>query len=83
MTVSESSPQTITALKALSPLDGRYASRLAPLNDLFSEFGLIKQRVEIEVRWLEQLARTPQIQEVSPLTDDACGSLIILLLTSP
>ena len=75
MTVSESSPQTITALKALSPLDGRYASRLAPLNDLFSEFGLIKQRVEIEVRWLEQLARTPQIQEVSPLTDDACAFL--------
>ena len=75
MTVSESSPQTITALKALSPLDGRYASRLAPLNDLFSEFGLIKQRVEIEVRWLEQLARTPQIQEVSPLTYDACAFL--------
>ena len=75
MTVSESSPQTITALKALSPLDGRYASRLAPLKDLFSEFGLIKQRVEIEVRWLEQLARTPQIQEVPPLTDDACAFL--------
>ena len=75
MTVSESSPQTITALKALSPLDGRYASRLAPLKDLFSEFGLIRQRVEIEVRWLEQLARTPQIQEVSPLTDDACAFL--------
>ena len=75
MTVSESSPQTITALKALSPLDGRYASRLAPLKDLFSEFGLIRQRVEIEVRWLEQLARTPQIQEVPPLTDDACAFL--------
>jgi len=75
MTVSESSPQTITALKALSPLDGRYASRLAPLKDLFSEFGLIRQRVEIEVRWLEQLARTPKIQEVSPLTDDACAFL--------
>lgn len=75
MTVSESSSQTITALKALSPLDGRYASRLAPLKDLFSEFGLIKHRVEIEVRWLEQLARTPQIQEVPPLTDDACAFL--------
>jgi adenylosuccinate lyase len=75
MTVSESSPQTITALKALSPLDGRYASRLAPLKDLFSEFGLIRQRVEIEVRWLEQLARTPKIQEVPPLTDDACAFL--------
>ena len=75
MTVSDSSPQTITALQALSPLDGRYASRLAPLKDLFSEFGLIKQRVEIEVRWLEQLARTPQIPEVPPLTDDACTFL--------
>ena len=75
MTVSESSPQTITALKALSPLDGRYASRLAPLKDLFSEFGLIRQRVEIEVRRLEQLARTPKIQEVPPLTDDACAFL--------
>ncbi len=71
MTVSESSSKTITALKALSPLDGRYAGRLAPLKDLFSEFGLIKHRVEIEVRWLEQLARTPQIPEVPPLTDDA------------
>ena len=59
MTVSESSPQTITALKALSPLDGRYASRLAPLKDLFSEFGLIKHRVEIEVRWLCLLYTSP------------------------
>ena len=75
MTVSDSSPQTITALQALSPLDGRYASRLAPLKDLFSEFGLIKQRVEIEVRWLEQLARTPQIPEVPPLTNDAYAFL--------
>ena len=77
MTVSESSSQTITALKALSPLDGRYAGRLAPLKDLFSEFGLIKHRVEIEVRWLEQLARTPQMPEVPPLTDDALSLIHI------
>ena len=69
MTVSESSQQTIMAL---SPLDGRYASRLVPLKELFSEFGLIKHRVEIEIRWLKQLARTPQIPEVPSLTDDAC-----------
>ena len=75
MTVSDSSPQTITALQALSPLDGRYASRLAALKDLFSEFGLITQRVEIEVRWPEQLARTPQTPEVPPLTDDAYAFL--------
>ena len=44
------------ALTALSPLDGRYAPRLEPLRAHFSEFGLIRNRVRVEVEWLKALA---------------------------
>ena len=54
----------LSSLSAVSPIDGRYASKTAPLRDLFSEYGLIKARVEVEVRWLQQLAENPGIPEV-------------------
>ena len=44
------------SLLAVSPLDGRYASKVDALRPLFSEYGLIRQRVIVEVRWLEHLA---------------------------
>jgi len=59
-----------SALTALSPLDGRYAGKVAALRDHFSEFGLIRSRVEIEVAWLLALAAEPAIAEV-PQFDDA------------
>ena len=58
-----------SALTALSPLDGRYAGKVAALREHFSEFGLIRSRVEIEVAWLLALAAEPAIAEVPPFDD--------------
>ena len=44
----------LTTLTALSPIDGRYASKADSLRPWFSEFGLIRARVTVEVRWLQQ-----------------------------
>jgi adenylosuccinate lyase len=54
----------LSALTALSPLDGRYASRMAPLRELFSEYALIRFRLLVEVAWLKALAAEPAIKEV-------------------
>ena len=54
----------LTALTALSPLDGRYAGKIAPLRGYFSELGLIRFRVQVEVAWLKALAAEPKIREV-------------------
>ncbi|HEY5364851.1 MAG TPA: adenylosuccinate lyase, partial [Casimicrobiaceae bacterium] len=63
------------AILALSPLDGRYQSRVAALRDHFSEFALIRQRVRIELAWLEALAAEPAIVEVPPLDDATRNTL--------
>lgn len=57
-------------LMALSPLDGRYQEKLNDLRTIFSEYGLIKSRVIVEIRWLEMLANTPAFTEVPPLSAD-------------
>ena len=54
----------MNALTALSPLDGRYASKCDALRPFLSEFGLIHARVTVEVRWLQALANRPEITEV-------------------
>ena len=53
-------------LLALSPLDGRYAASAEALRPVFSEYGLIKARVRVELEWLKALAAAPQIGEVPP-----------------
>ncbi|MCB1844184.1 MAG: adenylosuccinate lyase, partial [Halioglobus sp.] len=53
----------LSALSAVSPIDGRYADKTAPLRGIFSEFGLIKRRVLVEVRWLQRLAAHAGIPE--------------------
>ncbi len=58
-------------LTALSPIDGRYANKVEDLRPIFSEFGLIRYRVLIEVRWLQALAANAKIKEVSPFSDGA------------
>jgi adenylosuccinate lyase len=55
---------TLSALNAISPVDGRYGSKTIALRTIFSEFGLIRFRVEVEVRWLQQLSRHSGIPEV-------------------
>ncbi|MBI4190115.1 MAG: adenylosuccinate lyase [Betaproteobacteria bacterium] len=54
----------LSPLTALSPLDGRYHDKVGPLRRLFSEFGLIRSRVQVEVEWLKALAAEPAIKEV-------------------
>jgi adenylosuccinate lyase len=61
-------PLQLDALTALSPLDGRYEGKTAVLRPYFSEFGLIRRRVLVEVRWLQALAGHGQIKEVPALT---------------
>lgn len=59
---------SLTALNALSPIDGRYGNKTRSLVPYFSEFGLIRYRVVIEVRWLQQLSAHPGIKEVPALS---------------
>ena len=65
----------LSALSAVSPIDGRYGSKTAPLRGIFSEFGLIKRRVLVEVRWLQCLAAHEGIPEVPSLSAAATGAL--------
>ncbi len=62
-------------LLALSPLDGRYAGKVDVLRPIFSEFGLIKARVKVEVEWLLALASEPGIVELKSFSDSAANRL--------
>ena len=61
----------LSALSALSPVDGRYGSKSSALRPYFSEFGLIKHRVLVEVRWLQALSNHADITEVPAFSDEA------------
>ncbi|WP_227430530.1 adenylosuccinate lyase [Psychrobacter sp. I-STPA6b] len=61
----------LTPLTALSPIDGRYASKADSLRPFLSEFGLIKARVTVEIRWLQALAERSDIAELAPFDDDS------------
>ena len=56
----------ISTLKALSPVDGRYSEKVNDLRDIFSEYGLIRYRVLVEIRWLQCLADEPDVPELAP-----------------
>ncbi|MCR3755324.1 MAG: adenylosuccinate lyase [Sodalis sp. Psp] len=59
----------LSSLTSVSPIDGRYGEKVSSLRAIFSEFGLLKFRVYVEVRWLQKLAACDAIKEV-PLFDD-------------
>lgn len=65
----------LTTLSAISPLDGRYFEKLASLRPIFSEFGFMKYRVLVEIRWLQTLAASAKIPELAPLSKDAAKIL--------
>lgn len=70
----------LTSLNAISPVDGRYHSKTTALQPYFSEFGLIRYRVIVEIRWLQRLAENPGIHEVhvlSPAADKFLDELIV------
>ncbi|WP_374489146.1 adenylosuccinate lyase [Zoogloea sp.] len=55
-------------ITALSPLDGRYESKVSALREHFSEYGLIRNRVKVEVEWLKALAAAPELAEIAPFS---------------
>ncbi len=65
----------LTQLTAISPVDGRYASKSAELRSIFSEYGLLKYRVQVEVRWLQMLSEQASIAEV-PAFSEASHTLL-------
>lgn len=65
----------LTPLNALSPLDGRYQSKVDPLRAYFSEYALIKHRALVEVEWLKALAALPEIEEVKPFSQETIKEL--------
>ena len=69
----------LSPLSAVSPIDGRYGSKTADLREIFSEFGLIKRRVIVEVRWLQRLAAHPGVEEV-PCFSQAANALLEAVL---
>ena len=69
---------TDAPLLALSPLDGRYAGKVDALRPIFSEYGLIKARVTVEVRWLLALGDEAGISELKPFTPAARERLALL-----
>ena len=66
---------TYHAAKAISPLDGRYAAKIDPLREIFSEYGLIERRLYVEVRWLQKLSSNPGIVEVESFDQAATDHL--------
>lgn len=66
---------SLSPLTAVSPIDGRYGAKTDMLRTVFSEYGLIRYRVLVEVRWLQHLAANPAIVEVAPFSKDATALL--------
>ncbi|MFT7533994.1 MAG: adenylosuccinate lyase [Gammaproteobacteria bacterium] len=69
----------LTTLSAISPLDGRYHTKVADLQPIFSEFGLIQHRVLVEIRWIQTLSRHREIAELPEFSALAHGYLDTIL----
>ena len=67
---------TLSALTAISPIDGRYASKTTTLRDCFSEFALIRERVRVELHWLIHLSANAGIEELPEITGDTKTALL-------
>ena len=65
----------LNPLTAIAPVDGRYGAKTAPLRALFSEYGLIRRRVEVEIRWLQCLTQYPEITGLPELSTAAKRAL--------
>ncbi|MDX1633015.1 MAG: adenylosuccinate lyase [Marinobacter sp.] len=65
----------LTALTAISPVDGRYGDKVRVFREIFSEYGLIRNRVTVEIRWLQKLAAHPGIPEVPAFSPEASRAL--------
>ncbi len=70
---------TFNPLVALSPLDGRYAGKVDALREHFSEFGLIKARLKVEIEWLKALAAEPHFSEIAAFSPSTVAELDALV----
>ena len=70
---------TFNPLTALSPLDGRYAGKVDALREHFSEFGLIKARLKVEIEWLKALAAEPHFFEIAAFSPSTVAELDALV----
>lgn len=61
----------LSSLTAISPIDGRYSNKVESLRSIFSEFGLLKYRIIVEIRWLQKLASCPNIEEIPNFSQQA------------
>jgi len=68
-----------SAITALSPLDGRYQTKVEPLRFYFSEFALIRYRVQVEVAWLKALSNEPGVVEIPPFSNETNAQLDVLV----
>lgn len=59
----------LSSLTVISPIDGRYHKQTRPLRNIFSEYGLLKFRIQVEIRWFQKLANTQTIKEIPNFTD--------------
>ena len=71
----------LSSLISLSPLDGRYAARLDALRPQFSEYGLIRRRLRVEIEWLKALAAEPHFSEIPAFSPATLAELDALLST--
>jgi len=69
---------TFNNLTSISPIDGRYSDKTRPLKAIFSEFGLIKYRLLVEVRWLEAMSNNPHISEVLKFSPQSNAALMAI-----
>ncbi len=69
------SHMSLSTLSAISPTDGRYANKTENLQNIASEYGLIKYRIIVEIHWLKQLAESPDIAEIPSLSSQANSHL--------
>ena len=69
---------TFDNLTSISPIDGRYSDKTSPLKAIFSEFGLIKYRLLVEVRWLEAMSNNPHIPEVPTFSTQSNAALLAI-----
>ena len=69
---------TFENLTSISPIDGRYSDKTSPLKPIFSEFGLMKYRLLVEVRWLEALSKNSNIPEVPSFSPESNKKLLAI-----
>jgi len=69
---------TFDNLTSISPIDGRYSDKTSPLKAIFSEFGLIKYRLLVEVRWLEAMSNNQLISEVPKFSPQSNAALMAI-----